>query len=165
MNPIDITTGICPHCGSPVPCLPNSANSLQPGYQLGRFVIGKELGRGGYGITYIAYDTRLEVTRCIKEYFPKDCIRRPDMHPQIRPGKEREFEEYSERFLQEARIMGAMSTTKNAHVIEVYDIYKQEYNGTSYIVMEYLDGCTMDAAQGCEPEQYISVEGRLSSTD
>lgn len=143
MKPIDPGTHVCPHCGNVVPCLPNSQNSLQPGYTLGRFIIGKELGRGGYGITYIAYDTRLAVVRCIKEYFPKDCRRMPDMSPEIRPGKEREFQQFSDRFLQEARMMGAVSDKKGAHVTEVYDILKF-HGDIPYILMEYLDGCTMD---------------------
>ena len=142
MKPIQISGGTCPHCGSPVPCIPNAPNSLQPGYELGRFVIGKEIGRGGYGITYIAFDKRLQRVQCIKEYFPKDCRRLPNMHPEILPGKEQEFRALSERFLQEARIMSTLAARKSANVVDVYD--QLDENGTTYIIMEYLDGCTMD---------------------
>ena len=140
---------VCPYCGSPVPCTPNSPESLQPGYELGRFIIGKEIGRGGYGITYIAFDKRLQTVRCIKEYFPKNCKRLPNMEPDIQPGRAAEFVQFAERFLTEARIMSSVAVNKVSNVVNVYDILNDdrssaEYNHLPYIIMEYLEGCTMD---------------------
>ena len=142
MEPVRPGTTVCPRCGAQIPCKPNSANSLQPGYELGRFVIGREIGRGGFGITYIAFDKRLETVRCIKEYFPGGCKRREDMSPDYQEGEEARFRQFSERFLKEARIMSAMSDRNVPNVVQVFD--QLDLNGTTYIIMEYLNGCTLD---------------------
>ena len=143
MKPLTAGTNRCPHCGSSVPCEPNPTDSLQPGYVLAnRFVIGKVIGRGGYGISYIAFDNRLQITRCIKEYFPQKYSRRPDMSPEVPTEKEQEFQMLSERFLKEARIMSSMSEKKVSNIVNVFD--QLDRNGTTYILMEYLEGCTLD---------------------
>ncbi len=152
-----IATGqsVCPYCKAQVPCSPNPEDCLQPGYHLpkstGRYVIGRVIGRGGFGITYIAFDTLLRVTRCIKEFFPQSFKRREDMSPEIEPGQKERFKKYSDLFLKEARIISQLSIKKVPNVAEVYD--QLEENSTNYIVMEYLDGCTMD--------EYISRHGGL----
>ena len=143
MQEIEPGIRICPHCHTAIPCPPNDANSLQPGYELGRFVIGKQIGHGGYGKTYIAFDKRLQRIQCIKEFFPNKFRRLSDMSPDVTPEEKVEFDKSSDRFLQEARIMSAMSEHKVPNMVEVFD--QLEMNGTTYILMEYLDGCTMDA--------------------
>ena len=143
MNPVTPAMVRCPHCGAQVPCPPNAPDALQPGYVLNnRFLIGRAIGRGGYGITYIAYDRRLLVVRCIKEYFPKGYRRNPDMSPLVPPDREADFRLHANRFLQEARIMSAMTEKKVDNVVAVMD--QLDLNGTTYILMEYLDGCSMD---------------------
>ena len=143
MKPLNAGTSMCFNCGTPVPCSPNPSDCLQPGYLLaGRFTIGQVIGRGGYGISYIAFDNRLQAVRCIKEYFPTNYGRNKDMSPIVAPGKEQDFERFSDRFLQEARIMSTLSADKVSNVVNVYD--QLNLNGTTYILMEYLEGCTMD---------------------
>ena len=146
---------VCSYCHAAIPCPPNPEDCLQPGCVLprngGRYVIGRAIGRGGFGISYIAFDTRLQAVRCIKEYFPKSCRRREDMSPDVAPGEEERFKRYSDRFLQEARIMSDLSAKNVPNVAVVYD--QLEENGTNYIVMEYLNGCTMD--------EYIRKHGGL----
>lgn len=143
MKPVEPGVAVCPACGARMEGLRNRANSLQPGYLLdGRWLIGKEIGRGGYGITYIAFDTRLSAVRCIKEYFPSACERNGDMTPKILPEGKADFDRNAERFLKEARIMNLMSENHVRHMATVHDVISS--NNTSYIVMEYLDGYTMD---------------------
>ena len=143
MKPLSTGTNRCPHCGSPVPCTPNPPEALQPGYILaGRFTIGRVISRSRFGITYIAYDNRLETTRCIREYFPQNYNRAPDMTPEVPIEKNREFEKYADHFAKGARIMSNMSEDNVSNVVDVFD--QLELNGTTYVLMEYLDGCTMD---------------------
>ena len=143
MKPLVAGMNRCPYCGSAVPCEPNPEDSLPLGYILNnRFVIGKVIGRGGYGITYIAFDSRLQIIRCIKEYFPQKYNRRPDMSPEVPPEKEEEFQRLSDHFLKEARIMSSMSEERISNIVNVFD--QLNLNGTTYILMEYLDGCTLD---------------------
>ena len=61
---------VCPHCGF-------NAEEEQPFLALpmgtllnGRYMIGKVLGVGGFGITYLGYDLTLEIKVAIKEYMP-----------------------------------------------------------------------------------------------
>lgn len=76
----------CPYCMSPVepgePCpvcgltegsYTPSHHHLPPGTVLrDRYLVGRALGEGGFGITYIGCDLRLELKVAIKEYFPTD---------------------------------------------------------------------------------------------
>ncbi len=139
----------CPNCGSAVPCKSNSPESLQPGYELGHFLIGKETGRDLYSIRYIAYDRHLQKIRQIREFFPKGCGRRPDMKPEIPSGKTTEFKRLAGRFVTEARITAKLTGSRVENIINVYDILNDngksaEYNHLPYVVMEYLEGCSME---------------------
>lgn len=133
----------CPNCGVSIPCEPNPPDSLPQGYMLGnRFLIGRATGRGQNSICYTAFDNRLQVTRCIREFFPRGFDRRPDMSPEIPPEKEQEFREKEDSFLKEARIMSVLNEEKVSNVLKVFD--RTEQNGTTYILTEYLEGCTLD---------------------
>ena len=161
MNPITAGAARCPYCGSAVPCPPNPRDALQPGYVLNsRFVIGKAIGRGGYGITYIVFDRRLLTVRCIKEFFPKGYRRKPDMSPYVPQERKAEFDQHARHFLQEARIQSIMTERNVENVALVLD--QLNLNGTTYILMEYLKGCTMDEwlkqrKQGLEWEEARDV--------
>ena len=68
--------GICPYCGyddtEEQPFL-----ALPPGTILnGRYMTGKVLGVGGFGITYLGYDLTLEIKVAIKEYMPSGMATR-----------------------------------------------------------------------------------------
>ena len=143
MKPLDSGADRCPACGAPVPCAPNPPECLQPGYVLhGRFLIGKVISRSGSSVFYIAFDEQLQTVRCIKEFFPRGCRRLPDMSPEILPEAEADFRKFSDRFLQQARIISGLSEDRVSNVVKVFD--QMTVSGTSYIIMEYLDGCTAD---------------------
>ena len=66
----------CPHCGF-------SETEEQPFLALplgtvlnGRYLTGKVLGVGGFGITYLGYDLKLEICVAIKEYMPSGMATR-----------------------------------------------------------------------------------------
>ena len=53
------------------------AHHLLPGtVLLGRYVVGNALGEGGFGITYIGRDIKLDMRIAIKEYFPSGFVNR-----------------------------------------------------------------------------------------
>ena len=63
----------CPQCGLTAGNYVPSPHHLPPGtVLLGRYLVGRALGEGGFGITYIGYDLRLELKVAIKEYYPVD---------------------------------------------------------------------------------------------
>lgn len=134
---------ICPHCG-----YINVADSTEP-FQLppgtilqNRYWIGMMIGFGGFGITYKAYDTKLNVTVAIKEYYPAGLVNRVHGSTNIQNNsddKERVFSSGLERFIEEARNIAKFSDHPN--IVRVYHFFRE--NHTGYIVMEYLDGISM----------------------
>ena len=77
-NPDDAR--ICLACGASLTGDPAGGftSALPPGTRLrgGDYAVGKMLGQGGFGITYLGSDTRLRRPVAIKEFFPYGCIRR-----------------------------------------------------------------------------------------
>lgn len=133
----------CPYCGSFIPCAPNPPDSLPPGYVLGkRFITGKVTGRDASGFIYTVYDQRLQTLRSMKEFFPRQFIRRPDMSTETPPGLEGKYKTMHERFLQEVWIMSVMSEEKVSGTIDVFDRIRQ--NGNECVLMEHLNGSTLD---------------------
>ena len=62
---------VCPVCGHNNTLLQNPENTLPEGTILaGKYLVGKILGQGGFGITYLGFDTALNIKVAIKEYFP-----------------------------------------------------------------------------------------------
>ncbi len=139
----DETLGICPSCGHAEGNQAEEAFCLAPGTIIAnRYVIGKMLGLGGFGITYKAWDKKLNATLAIKEYYPSGLVNRLPGETTVllvASKREREFVYGKARFLEEARNMAKFNTHKN--IVNVFDFF--EANNTAYIVMEYLDGRTL----------------------
>ncbi|GMR20486.1 MAG: hypothetical protein BMS9Abin36_1081 [Gammaproteobacteria bacterium] len=115
-------------------------NALPLRYKLGEYVIESVLGRGGFGITYLARDTSLNSRVAVKEYFPQSiAIRANDMTIIPRPeGNIKGAESYHwgrQEFLKEAR---ALARFKHNNIVRVLRFL--EANGTAYMVMEYEEG-------------------------
>lgn len=134
---------LCPHCGYIDGAEPKEPNHLFVGTELaGRYVIGNVLGFGGFGITYKAWDKKLETAVAIKEYYPCGIVNRPPGTKNIllfSGNRKKEFEHGLVRFIDEAR-----NTIKfNAHrnIVNVYEYFEE--NSTAYFVMEFLDGCDL----------------------
>ena len=96
--------------------------SLAPGTKLGPYEIQSPLGAGGMGEVYRARDTRLERTVAIK----------------ILPAHLSDSPEARQRFEREAR---AISSLSHPNICTLFDVGQQE--GTSYLVMECLEGETL----------------------
>ncbi|MCD8354775.1 MAG: serine/threonine protein kinase, partial [Clostridiales bacterium] len=134
----------CPHCGLTQGTYTPAPHHLPPGTVLaGRYLVGRVLGEGGFGITYIGCDLRLEMKVAIKEYFPVDQVSRfsdNSLSVLVRTGSgEREYNNGLNRFLREARVMARME--KQPQIVLVRDFF--EANNTAYIVMEYVEGTNL----------------------
>ena len=94
----------CPFCGYREGTPPKEITYLYPGTILqNRYIIGTTLGAGGFGITYKAWDTTLEMVVAIKEYYPAGMVQRVPGDPNlIVYGGRHQGEFYSnlERFLE-----------------------------------------------------------------
>ncbi|NCB27930.1 MAG: protein kinase, partial [Bacteroidia bacterium] len=61
----------CPLCGYRQSGNDDDWNRLKPGTTIhGRYIVGKILGQGGFGITYLGLDSLLGLKLAIKEYYP-----------------------------------------------------------------------------------------------
>lgn len=130
----------CDLCGWDSSTYEVSSHHVKPGTLLsGRYVVGKVLGQGGFGITYLGWDNTLNVKIAIKEYFPLAIVTRNPESMEITCASVqtlKDFEYGLEKFLDEARILA--SFVNNPNIVSARDFFK-EY-GSAYMVMEYIDG-------------------------
>ena len=133
--PVD---GKCPVCGCNVN-MENAPHQLPVNTILyGRYIVGRVLGAGGFGITYIGYDLKLDGRVAIKEYYPSGAANRSvslTVYPTAE-GNGNPFETGKERFLKEARVLSGF--IEDSSIVTLRDYFEE--NGTAYIGMEYLDG-------------------------
>lgn len=111
---------------------------LERGTLVSRYEIREELGAGGFGVTYKAFDTQLHCEVAIKEYLPAEFAVRSSDHTTVAPRniETAELYEYGlNQFLDEARVLAKF---KNRHIVRVSDFMK--VNGTAYLVMDYEEG-------------------------
>src|SRR5580698_10682876 len=138
----------CPTCGRPFDLAPRSPLQLKPRTMLhDQYLIGRALGDGGFGITYLSWDMGLESRLAIKEYMPNGVAGRSGGESKVVPYTEQtkqEFEWGLDRFLEEARVLKKFSNHPN--IVAVDTIFRD--NGTAYMVMEYLEGMTFEEFLG-----------------
>lgn len=118
----------------------------------GEYMIGRQLGQGGFGITYIGMDTTLLQTVAIKEYFPFGAVRRNDRNEiELYDEKYRkDYEKGLESFLCEGRILARFSNL--TAVVGVKNFFHE--NNTAYLVMDYVEGLSV--------REYVKNYGVLS---
>ena len=153
MHEYDDKYNICPFCGYVYGTPAKEAYHLSPGYILNdKYIIGKVLGFGGFGITYIAFDKILEQRVAIKEYMPGEfSTRMPEQKTVTVFSGERE-EQFKDGLIKielEAKKLSKFSSVPN--IVHIFDCFQA--NNTVYIVMEYLEGETL--------KEKISREGKL----
>ncbi len=116
---------------------------LRPGTILANtYLLGRVLGAGGFGITYIAKTMQTGKIVAIKEYMPaSQAVRLNDGKTVCASSEENKktFEHGIEVFNREAQTLKAFAGNNN--IVEVIDSFNE--NNTSYFVMEYLDGVTL----------------------
>lgn len=134
-------SAVCPQCGF------NSNtqySSLVLPYRTilnKKFLIGKVLGKGGFGITYLAWDLVLQTAVAIKEYLPSTLVARENQCQNVEAHSDQdrtEFEYGLKQFLQEARTLAQFSHT---NVVRVREFFAA--NKTAYLVMDYYRGVSL----------------------
>ena len=109
------------------------SSSLSPGSRLGRYEIRSQLGAGGMGEVYLALDTKLNRRVAIK-LLPPDSI---------------SSDHANKRLLREAR---AAATLDHPNICAVHEV--AEENGQSFIVMQYVEGETLDVRMRRTPRTF-----------
>ncbi|HZE11567.1 MAG TPA: serine/threonine-protein kinase [Burkholderiales bacterium] len=111
--------------------------ALPKGYALLEYQIEQTLGIGGFGLTYLATDSNLNLKVAIKEYLPGDLAQRGD-DQSVRPKAESAFESFKwglSRFLDESRTLASF---RHPNIVRVLRFF--EANHTAYMVMEFVSG-------------------------
>lgn len=104
-----------------------------------RYHIGKVLGKGGFGVTYKAYDKIENIVVAIKEYYPNGMAHRDTGTTQVSindKSQKDNFQTGAEKFYTEAKTISRFNG--NPNIVGVRDFFYE--NGTAYFAMEYLDG-------------------------
>lgn len=142
MTPVK-ENGVCPACGLTEGSYVPAPHHLLPGTVLqDRYLIGRVLGEGGFGITYVGRDTRLGLKIAVKEYYPVGNAARNNQESITVTSSSRTTGTYEKgkfKFLQEAMTMGKLE--KEPQIVGVKDFFQE--NNTAYIVMEYIEGTTL----------------------
>ena len=145
--------GVCEFCGFDVRTFELPRHHMRPFTILaGKYLIGKAIGEGGFGITYLGMDLNLEVRVAIKEYYPQGFAVRDSRTNDSTVWSYSEstqtfFEEGREKFINEAKTIAKFRELPE--IVGVTDFFRE--NQTAYIVMEYLDGQTL--------KQYLKANG------
>ncbi len=142
---------VCPSCGYSEPESEGPSIFLPPRTVLvEKYLIGRVLGQGGFGITYLAWDINLDIKIAVKEFFPQGLVSRGPTSRDVVTfsGEVRtQFDFGLERFLHEARTLARFADHPN--IVTVRDFFRE--NGTAYMVMNYIEGITL--------EDYLKLAG------
>ena len=131
---------MCPFCDSALHYRPKE-HHLKPGSLLNnKYLVGKVLGEGGFGITYVGRDLTLDMKVAIKEYYPNGMASRSNTSNStislVDWTFSNEFKKGREQFINEAQTIAKMD--KESAVVTVRDFFEQ--NNSAYIVMEFVEG-------------------------
>ncbi|MCI8963660.1 MAG: serine/threonine protein kinase [Eubacterium sp.] len=148
---------VCPHCGFSCADYRQVKNSL-PLYEIlnGKYLVGKVIGVGGFGITYIGWDFYQGKKVCIKEYFPRGVAARfteaekalqgegavtysVDVYTQNTEQARNAYIHGLETYIKEAETLSKFFFMPG--IVSVRDFFYG--NKTAYIVMEYIDGINL----------------------
>ncbi|HWB75275.1 MAG TPA: serine/threonine-protein kinase, partial [Nannocystaceae bacterium] len=120
--------------GDDVPVVPRVA--LERGVSVGRYVLLDELGRGGMGIVYAAFDPELDRKVAIKLLRVRD----------------EDATQARARLLREAQ---AMARLDHPNVVAVHDV--GTFDDHVFVAMEFVDGVTLRAWARAQPRGWREV--------
>lgn len=147
--------GVCEHCGFAINSYTVLPHHLIPGSLVKqRYQVGRVLGEGGFGITYVGRDTVLNLKVAIKEFYMAGYVNRNhDASATVfatLSTHQNTFTRNKEKFLSEARVLAHFY--EEPGIVGVRDFCEE--NGTAYIIMDFLDGVNL--------KDYLDRKGRLS---
>ena len=146
---------VCCNCGSSFELPENNPHLLRQGSMLNkRYMVGALLGEGGFGITYVGWDNVLDIKVAVKEFFPHGMVTRnssvsDNVEVMASENACKVFNDGKKHFLAEARILAKLSG--EAGIVNVKDFFEE--NNTAYIIMEFLEGITLN--------DYLKLVGKV----
>lgn len=109
----------------------------------GKYKIEKQLGGGGFALTYQAMHTKLNRRVVIKT-------------PNISVQRDPDYPKYVERFKKEAQMLAMCCTDSHPHIVQVFDFFIEE-NGRYCLEMQYIAGESL--------WEYVQRQGKLPETE
>jgi serine/threonine-protein kinase len=100
--------------------------SLSIGQTLqGKYVVKKQLGKGGFGLTYLAEH----------QYLSQDCVLKvPNQELQRDP----EYAKFVQKFMQEGQKLAKLAQQRHPHIVRVTDLFEER--GLPCLVMDFIAG-------------------------
>ncbi len=152
MSKLESKKLFCPFCGFSESSYTPSPHQLPLNTILnGKYLVGRVLGEGGFGITYLGWDLNLDMKVAIKEYYPSGYVTRESfstLSVTFFTGDKREaFQAGLDKFVGEAKSLAKFYSLPG--IVSVKDFFRE--NATAYIVMEYIEGTTL--------KEYLGTRG------
>ena len=136
-------SGFCFRCRKRLGALSSPQLALQPRTILKeRYMVGRPLGMGGFGMTYLAWDRYTSTKVAVKEFFPKGYTTRIPMTDKVTVLQQTyaaSFKQWLAAFIQETQML--TNIHRMPGVVRILDFFQA--NNTAYIVMEYLEGVSL----------------------
>ena len=134
----------CPYCGFEEEYYQAEVYQLPIGSVLeDRYQIGRVIGEGGFGVTYIGWDNKFNQTVAVKEFYIKGIVSRFNtVSYSLTLNKKSDEEQYQKSLFkveQEAKILKQFASCPG--IVRVEDFFRA--NNTVYIVMEYVEGLSL----------------------
>ncbi|HSW36191.1 MAG TPA: FHA domain-containing protein [Candidatus Limnocylindrales bacterium] len=133
----------CTQCGWVEGTGPESPLHLPPRSVLSKkYLLGRVLGQGGFGITYLAWDIYLDRKLAVKEYFPRELVFREKGYETVTlfsNATQGQYEYGLDKFIEEGKILAKLEGHPN--IVSVKDFFKN--NNTAYLVMSYVEGISL----------------------
>lgn len=128
-----------------------SGFALPPGTLLGNYKLLKALGQGGFGITYIAWDSQLRRNIVLKECFPLGLCSRDSNTGEIIPLPHTSRQAYRTAMDSLRKEAQTLASLNHERIVRVYDVF--ESHGSIFYVMPWLEGGSLrermdEAAKG-----------------
>ena len=146
---------VCPQCGFDNAAYVPKPHHLPVGTVLqNRYVVGRAMGHGGFGITYVGFDANLDFKVAIKEYFPdgtamRDASQTTAVSCQPSENAQDRYDTGLRKSMNEARALAKLGAIPS--IVRVQDFFQA--NNTAYIIMEFLEGVTLNAHLRSLPER------------
>lgn len=148
MTKIDDESAVfCPECGNK--CSEHFAQSTElPAGTIiggGRYMAGKSIGSGGFGITYVGRDLNINKKVLIKETFYsgiffRNCYNTSSSNPlEVTYQSDISFDKIISKTRKECESLSKAESLDN--IVKVYDFFAE--NNTAYIITEFIDGVTL----------------------
>ena len=117
---------VCPRCGWGAG-QDNEPHQLPVGAVLAeKYLVGRVLGQGGFGITYVGWDLNLDIRVCIKEFYPSSTVNRDHRFTRCvncnTTGMETGYAASRERFLREAKSLAKFRGERQ--IVSIFDFFQ-----------------------------------------